>query len=86
VLSVGEGGAFVASRQLLADDRRGVVLLFGQVNADAALTISWRRVDVVAGQIHVGLILALCGSLAILLTTPSLSQGILICKSPGPLP
>jgi hypothetical protein len=62
------------------------VLLFGQVNADAASTASGCRVDVVVGQMHVGLILALCGSLAALLTTPSLSQGILICKSPGPLP
>jgi hypothetical protein len=30
------------------------VLLFWEVNADAALTISWRRVDEVAGQMHVG--------------------------------
>jgi hypothetical protein len=42
------------------------------VNADAAFTISWRRVDVVVGQMHVGLILALCKfSATTLLSTPS---------------
>ena len=53
------------------------MLVFWEVNADAASTASWRRVDVVAGQMHVGLILALCGSLAILLTTPTLCRGFL---------
>ena len=52
MLSVGEGGAFVASRQLLADDHGGVVLLFGQVNADAASTASGCWVDIVASQMH----------------------------------
>ncbi len=65
------------------------MLLFGQVNADAALTISGCRVDVVAGQMHVGLILALRGFLAILLTTPTLCRGSLhtlsLVGAPAPI-
>jgi hypothetical protein len=62
------------------------VLVFWEVNADAASTASWRRVDVVVGQMHVGLILTLCGSLVTLLTTLRLRWVLThsLCRGSGP--
>ena len=48
-------------RQLRAYHHGCVSLVLREVDADAALAVSWGRVDIVAGQMHEGMILALSG-------------------------
>ena len=53
--------SFRCPRQLRAYHHGCVSLVFREVDADAALAASRRRVDIVAGQMHEGLVIALSG-------------------------